>query len=133
MSKDRFGDLGGAAAGGGGVAERAIRSSPNSIAVCASFILASTNSRSNCSDRATASLDRSSLDSERSVAEDAEPAPPPTTLGDLPPELAAHVLSLAAPRCPLYRAVEDAVAEANARGAADLALAIQTGNDGEAH
>jgi hypothetical protein len=29
--------------------------------------------------------------------------------------------------------VEDAVAEANARGAADLALAIQTGNDGEAH
>ena len=79
------------------------------------------------------SLDRSSLDSERSVAEDAEPAPPPTTLGDLPPELAAHVLSLAAPRCPLYRAVEDAVAEANARGAADLALAIQTGNDGEAH
>jgi hypothetical protein len=79
------------------------------------------------------SLDRSSLDSERSVAEDAEPAPPPTTLGDLPPELAAHVLSLAAPRCPLYRAVEDAVAEANARGAADLALAIETGNDGEAH
>ena len=49
------------------------------------------------------------------------------------PELAAHVLSLAAPRCPLYRAVEDAVAEANARGAADSALAIQTGNDGEAH
>ena len=79
------------------------------------------------------SLDRSSLDSERSVAEDAEPAPPPTTLGDLPPELAARVLSLAAPRCPLYRAVEDAVAEANARGAADSALAIETGNDGEAH
>jgi hypothetical protein len=51
----------------------------------------------------------------------------------LPPELAAYIVSLAAPRCPLYRAVEDAVAEANARGAADLALAIQTGNDGEAH
>jgi hypothetical protein len=29
--------------------------------------------------------------------------------------------------------VEDAVAEANARGAADLALAIETVNDGEAH
>ena len=77
--------------------------------------------------------DRSSPDSIGSALEDAGPAAPPTTLGDLPPELAAHILSLAAPRCPLYRAVEDAVLEANARGAADVALAIDTGEGEEAH
>ena len=73
--------------------------------------------------------DRSSLDSVGLVSEEPEPAPPPTTLGDLPPELAAYILSLAAPRCPLYRAVEDAVLEANARGAADVELAIGAGDD----
>ncbi len=77
--------------------------------------------------------DRSSPDSIGSALEDAGPAAPPTTLGDLPPELAAHILSLAAPRCPLYRAVEDAVLEANARGAADVALAIDAGEGEEAH
>lgn len=77
--------------------------------------------------------DRSSLDSVGLVSEEPEPAPPPTTLGDLPPELAAYILSLAAPRCPLYRAVEDAVLEANARGAADVELAIGAGDDQGEH
>jgi hypothetical protein len=77
--------------------------------------------------------DRSSCDSERSVPEEPEPAPPTTTLGDLPPELAAYIVSLAAPRVPLYRAVEDAVLEANARGAADAELAIGAGDDQGEH
>ena len=76
--------------------------------------------------------DRSALDSIGSVPGDAGQAPAPTTLGDLPPELAAHILRLAAPRCSLYRAVEDVVLEANARGAADAEPAIGAAED-EAH
>ncbi len=78
--------------------------------------------------------DRSSCDSVGEMfPEEPEPAPPTTTLGDLPPELAAYIVSLAAPRCPLYRAVEDAVLEANARGAADAELAIGAGDDQGEH
>ena len=78
--------------------------------------------------------DRSSCDSVGEMfPEEPEPAPPTTTLGDLPPELAAYIVSLAAPRVPLYRAVEDAVLEANARGAADAELAIGAGDDQGEH
>ena len=78
--------------------------------------------------------DRSSCDSVGEMfPEEPEPAPPTTTLGDLPPELAAYIVSLAAPRCPLYSAVEDAVLEANARGAADAELAICAGDDQGEH
>jgi hypothetical protein len=78
--------------------------------------------------------DRSSCDSVGEMfPEEPEPAPQPTTLGDLPPELAAYIVSLAAPRVPLYRAVEDAVLEANARGAADAELAIGAGDDQGEH
>ena len=35
-----------------------------------------------------------------------------TSLGNLPPELAARILELAAPKCPLYRTVEDVVQDA---------------------
>ena len=60
--------------------------------------------------------DDESFDAEEAVPEDARPGDGedadagsnPTTLGDLPPELAAYVVRLCAPTCPMYVRVDEA-------------------------
>lgn len=51
-----------------------------------------------------------------------------TTLGDLPPELAARIIALAAPRCPLYRPITEVVQDM-IRSRGDVATPEENGLD----